>query len=122
MYGPDMEGTQTLQSIVDDAHTLEAIHKSELGSGDWVFVTTKNSTYAICALGDGSYSVSGGWFDRKGLSPQKVTINGCTWGGSAIKHDIVAACGLFLEFGNRVLTTRIREVRVVRDSAQPALN
>ena len=122
MHGTEMQGAQSLQSIVDEAHALEAVHKTELSSGDWVFVTTKNSTYAICALGDGSYSVSGGWFDRKGLSPQKVTINGCTWGGSAIKHDIVAACGLFLEFGNRVVTTRIRQVRVVRESEQPARN
>ncbi len=35
-------------------------------------------------------------------------------GGSVIKHDIVAACGLRLEFGNRVVTSRIRAVRVIR--------
>ena len=38
---------------------------------------------------------------------------GCTWGGSAIKEDIVAARGLFLEFGNHVITTRIQNVRVI---------
>ncbi|MGH9368787.1 MAG: hypothetical protein ACRD3M_14070 [Thermoanaerobaculia bacterium] len=32
-----------------------------------------------------------------------------------IKNDIVAACGLHLEFGNRVVTSRIREVHVIRD-------
>ena len=69
MQGTDMQGAQSLQSIVEEARTLEAVLKNELGSGDWVFVTTKNSIYAICALGDGSYSVSGGWFDRKGISP-----------------------------------------------------
>ena len=63
---------------------------------------------------DATYSISGGWFDSQGLSPARLSIAGCTWGGSVIKQDIVAACGLRLEFGNRVVTTRIREVRVVR--------
>jgi hypothetical protein len=59
------------------------------------------------------YRVSGGWFDRKHMSPLKLGINGCTWGGSAIKVDVVAACGLHLEFGNRVLTSRIERLRVI---------
>ncbi len=52
--------------------------------------------------------------DKEGLSPLRTTINGCTWGGSAIKVDIVAACGLHLEFGNRVVTSRIKEFDVDR--------
>ena len=59
-------------------------------------------------------SVSGGWFDHEGLSPFKTSINGCTWGGRAIKVDVVAACGLFLEFGNQLITSRIQKVDVVR--------
>ena len=65
-------------------------------------------------LGDSTYSVWGGWFDRQGLSPVRLSISGCTWGGSVIKHDIVAARGLRLEFGNRVVTSRIRAIRVIR--------
>jgi hypothetical protein len=103
----------TLDDRVQQLPFLEAVEKRELAAGDWVFVTTKNSVYAICVLGGGQYSVSGGWFDRVGNSPQRVGINGCTWGGSLIKEDIVAARGLFLEFANRVLTTRIQDVRVV---------
>jgi len=111
-------GIHTLQARVADARDLpDSVRKQDLEQGDWVLVTTKNSIYAICALGDDRYSVSGGWFDRKGVSPTTTGINGCTWGGSAIKHDIVAAPGLFLEFGNKVLTTRIRDVRVVRASS-----
>lgn len=87
--------------------------KADLGFGDLVLVTTANSTYSIYVLDDGFYSVSGGWFDRRHLSPMKTTITGCTWGGSAIKSDIVAACGLHLEFGNRVVTSRIKKVHVV---------
>ena len=105
---------RTLAAIVAQTSGLEAVRKRDLGCGDWVLVTTKNSVYSIFVLGDVRYSVSGGWFDREGLSPHTTTINGCTWGGSAIKGDIVAACGLFLEFGNRVMTTRIQNFRVIR--------
>jgi hypothetical protein len=68
------------------------------------------------------YWVSGGWFDRQRISPQRIGINGCTWGGSAIKRDIVAAAGLRLEFANSVLTTWIRQVRVIRADPQAAFN
>lgn len=78
--------------------------------GDRLLVMTCNSVYSVRAMEGGLYLVSGGWFDRKGLSPMKVTIRGCTWGGSAIKLDIVAAYGLQLEFGNRVITSPIRKV------------
>jgi hypothetical protein len=44
-------------------------------------------------------------------------VNGCTWGGSAIKSDILAAPGLFLEFGNRVRTTRIQQVNLFRSDS-----
>lgn len=111
----------TLKARVEHVDQLERVGKNELGRGDWVLVTTKNSVYCICALGDDLYSVSGGWFDRVGPSPQKMTINGCTWGGSAIKDDIVAARGLFLEFGNKVATTRIQHVRVIRGAGQELL-
>lgn len=56
----------------------------------------------------------GGWFDRKGVAPQRVNVNGCTWGGSALKSELVAARGMRLEFGNCVLTTPIEEVRLIR--------
>jgi hypothetical protein len=105
---------QTLEERSREASRLEQVRRRDLRSGDWVLVTTRNSRYTICTLDDDSYLVSGGWFDRKGLSPQKISIHGCTWGGSALKHDIVAARGLFLEFGNRVLTTRIQQVLVIR--------
>ncbi len=109
---------RTLGAIVVQASGLEPVRKRDLGCGDWVLVTTKNSVYSICVLGGDSYSVSGGWFDREGVSPQKTTISGCTWGGSAINLDLVAAPGLFLEFGNQVMTARIQHVRVIRRKDQ----
>lgn len=115
-------GIHTLHARLQQLDHLEPVRKSDLHQGDWVLVTTKNSVYSICVEGEGVYSVSGGWFDRKGVSPQKTTITGCTWGGSALKHDIVAAPGLYLEFGNRVVTTRIRDVRVIRHPPNQRLN
>lgn len=114
---------QTLQSETDEARALDEILKTDLNAGDRVLVTTRNSVYTIWTLDDGSYWVWGGWFDRTGESPRRVTINGCTWGGSAIKQDVVAARGLRLEFGNSVRTTRIRDVRVIRaEIKKPCIN
>jgi len=48
----------------------------------------------------------------------KTTIAGCTWGGSAIKEDIVAACGLHLEFGKRVVTSTIQKVSIFRNTEE----
>jgi hypothetical protein len=117
---PDI--AQTLETVVEQARSLEEVRKTDLRSGDRVLVTTHNSLYTIWVLNDGSYWVWGGWFDRIGESPQRVTINGCTWGGTTIKRDIVAARGLRLEFGNTVLTTRIKQIRVIRAQAQSSLN
>ena len=41
-------------------------------------------------------------------------VIGCTWGGSAVLTRMIAAPGMYLEFDNRVRTTRIKEVRHLR--------
>jgi hypothetical protein len=105
--------TRTLDAIMEHAERLPVTRKSDLGPGDRVIVSTRNSTYCLHALGDGTFCVSGGWFERHSCS-KLVTVNGCTYGGRAIRTDIVAAPGLFLEFGNNVSTTRIQRVQVVR--------
>jgi len=113
---------RTLGAIVDNASDLRPVLKSDLARGDLVVVVTKNSTYSICFLGGDSYSVAGGWFDHNSSAPLTVGVNGCTWGGSAIKSDILAAPGLFLEFGNRVRTTRIQKVTVHNSDSLPIFN
>lgn len=117
-----MLAARTLDQLVEQADHLEGVRSADLRRGDWLVVDTRNSSYSICALGEGRYWVSGGWFDRQGLSPATVTINGCTWGGSAIKTDVVAVPGLRLEFGNRVVTSRIRGVRLIRSGAAAGEN
>ena len=107
-----------LEKIVESTSHLRQVRKAELQFGDMVLIKTRNSLYSISVLESDYYLVSGGWFDRKGLSPTKASISGCTWGGSIIKVDTLAACGLRLEFGNRVLTTPIQKVFVVHGSGK----
>ncbi len=108
---------RTVNAILEQATLCRTVRKADLSRGSRVVVATENSVYSIDVLEDATYSVRGGWFDRQGLSPIRISIAGCTWGGTVIKNDIVAACGLHLEFGNRVVTSRIREVHVIRDGA-----
>jgi hypothetical protein len=116
MSGAKQTMTQyrTLSAIVDNIDRLEAVYKSDLELGDRLVVTTRNSTYFIHVFEDGLYTVTGGWFDHHGLSPTNIAINGCTWGGRAIKEDLLAACGLHLEFENNVVTSRILQFQIIR--------
>ena len=108
----------SLEKIVEGAIHLKQVRKSDLQYGDLVLITTRNSVYSVRVLDNDLYLVSGGWFDKKGMSPVKTTIAGCTWGGSIIKIDIIAACGLCLEFGNRVITSTIQKVCLIRYGSQ----
>ncbi len=103
----------SLEKIIASSNSLKQVFKSDLHSGDMVVVTTKNSAYYIKVLGDKKYEVTGGWFDKTGKAPMTVSISGCTWGGKIIKKDIVAACGMCLEFGNRIVTTPIQKVFII---------
>ena len=108
----------SLDRIVAETVHPEQVCKKDLQFGDLVLITTRNSSYSVQVLDSGVYLISGGWFDRKGISPLRTAIRGCTLGGSSIKMDIVAACGLRLEFSNRVVTTPIQKVCVIRLSSQ----
>jgi hypothetical protein len=110
--------TTTLTSLVRQIERIRGIRKADLLFGDCLIVNTRNSSYRITSLGNGLFRVTGGWFDRTGVSPATTSINGCTWGGSAIHSDLAAGQGLFLEFGNNVLTTRIQEFELIR-SGEP---
>ena len=106
---------RTLDAISAHAERTEAVRRCDLDFGDLVIVRTRNSVYSLYALGDGTFAVSGGWFESRNHSPAMVAVQGCTYGGSVIRLDVVAARGLFLEFGNNVSTTRILDVRIVRN-------
>ena len=103
----------SLEKVVQRAVHLKQVRKADLHSGDLVPIATRNSVCSVYVLDKGLYLVSGGWFDGKELSPVKTTIIERTLGGSIVKLDIVAACGLRLEFGGRVVTIPIQKVCVI---------
>jgi hypothetical protein len=108
---------RTLDRLVAAAAHIEGVWEHDLRRGDWVIVCTRNSTYTLGVVGDGTYAVSGGWFTATGADTAPIGVAGCTWGGCAILTGLVAAPGMHLEFGNGVRTTRIREVRTIRGQA-----
>jgi hypothetical protein len=133
---------QTLDRLASTAEVVEGVRIDDLEPGDWVVVRTRNSTYTLRANADGTFDAEGGWFARQdaaGLpgdnSPvsglpaeasEKVgkrrRVMGCTWGGSALLTRMIAAPGMFLEFDNRVRTTRICEVRHLRRKAAATIH
>ena len=104
----------SLTQIVRSVDSIKHVTKSSLKLGDYVLAMTHNSVYRIRKAEENLFEVSGGWFDRKGQSPAKTIIRGCTWGGSVINIGMVAACGLCLEFGNNLITTPIQKIIVIK--------
>jgi len=76
-----------------------------------VIVSTRNSIYSLTACADGSFLVSGGWFERHGKGPVRADVLGCTVGGRALFTEHVAAPGMFIEFADGLQTTRVRRVQ-----------
>jgi len=113
---------RTLSAITEHARDDGAVRRQDLSVGDRLLVRTRNSTYLMWSLGGDEFAVSGGWFDSHEMSPATIRINGCTYGRSAIRHDVLAAPGLYLEFANNVRTTRIMEVRVERSTEETVLH
>ncbi len=100
-----------IDDLASAAGVVGGVKRADLSPGDRVIVSTKNSVYSMTMCFDGSFEVSGGWFERKGSGSQRLEVLGCTAGGHAIFTDHIAAPGLFLEFADGLRTTRIRTVR-----------
>jgi hypothetical protein len=105
---------QSLDRIIERIDKLKHISKNSLEYGDFIFVRTRNSIYKMRKAEEDLYEVWGGWFDRKGLSPKRLTIRGCTWGGSVINISMAAACGLCLEFGNNLITSPVIGIILIK--------
>jgi len=95
----------------------EIIFRESLRFGDLIEVTTKNSTYMLFVVDNKNFLASGGWFGRKGRTPSRVQIPGCTWGGSAIKLDVVAVRGLCIEFQDKAVTSRVLGMKIHRETS-----
>jgi hypothetical protein len=105
----------SLRLTVESSGSLREVRNIDVLPGDYLVVRTLNSTYTMRVLPNGYFQICGGWFDKEGLSPFITTIAGSTWGGSIIKIDSLAARGLRIEFGNRVLTSPVQTIVIIRE-------
>lgn len=104
-----------LSKLIKKVDELPALYKSDIRAGDRVRIKTQNSTYCLRVLENNTYMVEGGRFDRKKESPLQMSITGCGLGGTFVKTDLVAACGLSIEFENRVITSTVVSFAVFRN-------
>ena len=104
----------SLSKIIDSIPNIKNLQKDELKTGDQVFIFTGNSVYEIKKLDNSQFLISGGWFDSNNVSPCKISIRGCTWGGSIIHINLVAAIGLSIEFNNNLITSPVSRIVVFK--------
>ena len=100
-----------LDGLTEAAELVDGVKRRDLDPGDRVIISTKNSVYALTAVADGWFEVSGGWFEREGEGETRVEIRGCTAGGHAIFTDHIAARGSSWSSLTGLRTTRIKSVR-----------
>jgi hypothetical protein len=105
--------TATLDKLTEYAHRYPEVHKDEVRKGDWVIIRTVRSVYTLHSLGDDLYEVRGGWFDKNGCGPVKTGVAGATWGGSVIMPQVLAACGMCVEFRNSLITSPVKKIVIV---------
>ncbi len=103
-----------LDKIVQSTEKLKHVSKASFNLWDYLFVKTRNSLYTIRKIEDTYFEVSGGWFDKKGLSPSRLMIRGCSYGGSTLHINMLAACGLRMEFGNNLITSPVNQIIVIK--------
>ena len=106
-----------IDGLAEAADHIGGVRRRDLTPGDRVIVSTRNSIYSLTACADGSFLVSGGWFERQGQGPVRAEVLGCTVGGRALFTEHVAAPGLFIEFADGLQTTRIRKVQRIAGEA-----
>ena len=121
----------SIERLASAAAVVDGVRVGDLEPGDCLVVRTRNSIYTLRLNADGTFDAEGGWFARQEDADPEANpaslpaeasertgrrrrVVGCTWGGSALLTRMIAAPGMFLEFDNRVRTTRIREVRHLR--------
>ena len=88
------------------------VHLRDLSPGSVLSIQTKNRSYRMVVVGDGTVLISG--HPEFCPDPSEVWINGSTWGGSMLKMKYVGR-GMHLEFVHPVyrtiLTSRIVDIR-----------
>ena len=106
----------TLQGFAEAAIESEGVYLASLAALDQLEVRTRNSVYKLTMLGDGRVLVLGGAFFPVWTEAQ---LAGSTLGGSFLKIGWVG-CGFCMEFfheGQRIVTTRAREIRKLENAS-----
>ena len=106
----------TLQGFAEAAIESEGVYLASLAALDQLEVRTRNSVYKLTMLGDGRVLVLGGAFFPVWTEAQ---LAGSTLGGSFLKIGWVG-CGFCMEFfhaGQRIITTRAREIQKIENAA-----
>lgn len=103
----------TLNTLAQFSHLHPQVRKADLRTGDLVIIRTVKSEYRLRMLSNGLFETSGGWFDKKGHAPMVIGVAGATWGGSAIMPHVLAACGMRVEFKNRLITSPVRSITII---------
>jgi hypothetical protein len=101
----------TLDGFTRIAGDVDGVNVRALEPFTSVLVRTKNSTYRIDVRGGTAAMVQGGQFFP---TPTSAEVCGATMGGSFIKVGWIGV-GFCLEFiadGQRIITTRVRTIRI----------
>lgn len=109
---PSRQAAPSLQGFAEAAIEAEGVYLASLAAIDQLEVRTRNSVYKLTMLGDGRVLVLGGAFFPVWT---ETHLAGSTLGGSFLKVGWVG-CGFCMEFlhdGQRIVTTRAREIRRV---------
>lgn len=107
---------RSLNALAATAPPSSHLSRQTIHPGDLVILLTVRSEYRLRALEGGLFEASGGWFDRHTRGPSIVGVTGASWGGSAIMPGVLAACGLRVEFSNRLITSPVRTIVVLSAS------
>ena len=112
----------TLQQFAVAAASSDGVLLGGLDAIDQIEVRTRNTVYHITVLAgpDARVLIQGG---RYFPVQSEVRVNGSTLGGSLLKVGWIG-CGFCMELvheGQRITTTRVREIRRV-DTPAPALH
>ncbi|MDO8679355.1 MAG: hypothetical protein Q7R30_12440 [Acidobacteriota bacterium] len=106
----------TLQGFAAAAIESDGVYLSSLAAIGQLEVRTRNSLYKLTMLGDGRVLVLGGAFFPVWT---EAHLAGSTLGGSFLKVGWVG-CGFCMEFlhdGQRIVTTRAREIRKIENAS-----
>ena len=112
--GPARLIGQQIDRIAAAAAAAEGVRLADLAPSDVLEVRTRNTRYLIStiSLRESRVVVTGGTFFPM---PREAQLVGATLGGSAVKLGWIG-CGFCLELlqdGERIVTTRVRGIRII---------